>query len=319
VNALHVFWTAPYKARGVELEVVDVLPWFERVFLAASALLWRCHSGDVTLMTDRAGAASVERWGLTHCWNAVDLETLERAPTHVDPAVFWDIGKTLALANARLPVVLLDLDLIAWQPLRPGRPTHFYHYEEIEPPWYPPPEDLSRPPGYSFPAVDWSIRPANTALLYLASENYRDHFVSESLRYAAGNVVPEQGMLAAFLFSGQRLFSLVGGGDDSVVSPYLPFIYGVHQSSRWLDGRMVTTNPLRPDGFQRGEPLTHLWSYKHQLRISAADLEIYCGSLITHILKHYPIVGNDLLSVVDHNAPEEWKARLGAIMRSSND
>jgi hypothetical protein len=313
VDALHVFWTAPYRARGLDPAAADVMPWFERVFMAASALLWRCHSGDVTLVTDRAGAASVERWGLTHCWNHVDVETLRRAPTAIDPAVFWDIGKTLALASAHLPVVLLDLDLIAWQPIRPDRSTHFYHYEDVEPPWYPPPEDLPRPPGYCLPAVDWSIRPANTALLYLASETYRDRFVAESLRYATDNFVPEQSTLAALLFSSQRLFSLVGGGDDAIVSPYLPFIHGLNRPSRWLDGRTLTANPLRPDGFQQGEPITHLWSYKHQLRKSATELESYCGKMINHILEHHPIVGNDLLAIAEYNAPEEWTARFGAI------
>jgi hypothetical protein len=321
VNALHVFWTAPYRARGCDVSDVDVLPWFERVFLAASALIWRCHSGEVTLVTDPAGAAAVERWGLVDCWNNIDVETLQRPPTDIDPAVFWDIGKTLALATARLPVALLDLDLIAWRSLKPVRPTHFLHFEEIEPPWYPAREDLARPPGYAFPDVDWSVRPANTALLYLASEPYRDRFVFESLRYAAGNVVPERSALAAFLFSGQRLFSLVGGVDDCGVSPYLPFLFSVHQPSRWLDGRPATVSPLRPNGFRQGEPITHLWSYKHELRRDDDTLETYCAAVLAHIQEHWPTVSDAVLAAADLNAPSAWRARLAVIaaaLRSSD-
>lgn len=265
------------------------------------------------LMTDPAGAASVKRWGLAQCWTAIDVETLQHAPANVDPSVFWDIGKTLALATARLPVALLDLDLIAWQPLEPVRPTHFYHFEEIEPPWYPPAQDLPRPPGYDFPAVDWSIRSANTALLYLSSESYRDRFVFESLRYAAGNIVSEPSALAAFLFSGQRLFSLIGGGNDSIVSPYMPFLYCVNEPSRWLDGRTATTNPLHPNGFQQREPITHLWSYKHELRRNDSVLEIYCRALLAHILEQFPGVRDSLFSVVNRNAPMECRTRLGTV------
>jgi hypothetical protein len=311
MRALHVFWTAPHRSRGIDVEAVDLLPWFERVFLALSALIWRQHSGEVTLVTDPAGAAAVARWGLADCWSRIDVDILCKAPADIDPAVFWDIGKTLALADAALPIVLLDLDLIAWKPIVPSRRVHFYHLEEIERPWYPPQEDLPRRAGYDFPDVNWSIRPANTALLYLASEGYKGRFVHESLRYAAGNIVPVQASLAAFLFSGQRLFSLVGDGDETAVSPYVPFLFRVNGPSVWLDGRASAGNPLRPEGFQAGEPITHLWSFKHELRRNDAMLETYFHAVLAHAQTLYPRLEAPLASILERNVPGAWSARFG--------
>jgi hypothetical protein len=282
MDALHVFWTAPYRARGIDPSQIDLVPWFERFFLALSASLWRQHSGRAVLVTDSPGAKIIESWGLSGLWSDINTTKLDNAPTDIDAAVFWDLGKTLALADCELPVALLDLDLVVWSPLKPTAATHFFHWEEVEAPWYLSGEDLTVPPGYSFPDVDWSTRPANTALLYLSDWRFRDKFVQESLRFARNNKVDQAKALAAFLFSGQRLFSLLEGTDLTAPVPFVPYVFGVRAPSYWTDFHSQEGNPLNPENFRSGGTITHLWAYKHELRRDEAKLKVYCEALLEH-------------------------------------
>src|SRR5439155_11243672 len=110
MQAIHVFWTAPYRARGIDVAVDFIMAPVERLVLAASVLIWRTHSGPVTLFTDTPGGAFVERLGIADLWSKIDCVVLDSAPEDVDPAVFWDLGKTLALSACAAPVAILDLD-----------------------------------------------------------------------------------------------------------------------------------------------------------------------------------------------------------------
>ena len=114
MQAIHVFWTAPYRARGIDVAVDFIMAPVERLVLAASVLIWRTHSGPVTLFTDTPGRAFVERLGIADLWSKIDCGVLDSAPEDVDPAVFWDLGKTLALSACAAPVAILDLDLVVF-------------------------------------------------------------------------------------------------------------------------------------------------------------------------------------------------------------
>jgi hypothetical protein len=305
MNALYVFWTAPYLARGVDLSLTEVLPWFERYFLALSAGLWQQHSGRAVLVTDSPGAAFIERCGLAGLWSDIETATLDSAPADIDASVFWDIGKTLAVASCDLPVALLDLDLVAWSPLRPTEATHFFHWEAIETPWYPAREELPTAPGYQFPEADWSTRPGNTALLYLSDPAFRDRFVHESLCYARGNKVNHADGLAAFLFSGQRLFTLIGGSGVRAASPYIPYVFSTGTASWWINHHpSPCTNPLSPRNFEDGASVTHLWGYKHQLRENEAELRRYCTALLAHARTRNPQLVDQLRTLFTARVPE---------------
>jgi hypothetical protein len=303
IDAMYVFWTAPYRARGVDPSQVDPLPWFEQFFLALSAAIWRLHSGRAVLVTDSIGAAIIKRWGISDLWSDINTVKLDNAPSDIDAGVFWDLGKTIALADCEMPVALLDLDLLVWSPLKPTAATHFFHWEEVEAPWYLGEEELAVAPGYSFPDVDWSTRPANTALLYLSDSRFRDKFVQESIRFARNNKVDQDKALSALLFSGQRLFSLLAGNGKSAPVPYLPYVFGVRAPSYWTDLNSQEGNPLDPEGFRRGLTITHLWAFKHELRRNKAKLRAYCSVLLEHAKLVAPKVVEKLISLFVSRLP----------------
>ena len=283
MRAVHVFWTAPYRARGVDVGIGFVMPPVECLVLAASALIWRAHSGEVTLFTDTPGRAFVERLGIADVWSKIDCAVLDAAPSDVDSAVFWDLGKVLALAACEMPVAMLDLDLIVWRPLEVQAPVQFFHWEEIEEPWYPPPGELSKPPGYAFPDAELTVRPGNTALVYVGESRFRDRFVAESLAYARRNAPETDQRLAAFLFSGQRLFTIIGALGPWNMQPFIPYIHRVHGAGEWLGKPLMNGNPLDPLAFLDSWPYLHLWSFKHVLRKDQASADRFAMQLVDHV------------------------------------
>jgi hypothetical protein len=282
MQAIHVFWTAPYRARGIDIGVNLVMPPLECLVLAASALVWRAHSGGMKLFTDTPGRACVERWGIADLWSKIDCAVLDAAPDDVDPAVFWDFGKTLALAACETPVAMLDLDLVVWRALEVQAAVQFLHWEEIEEPWYPPLGVLPVPPGYDFPEVELSVRPGNTALVYIGDPRFRDRFVAESLAYAQRNAPNGDQKLAAFLFSGQRLFTIIGALGPWDMRPFIPYIHRAHGAGEWVGKPPTSRNPLDPLAFLDGWPYMHLWSFKHLLRKDRETADQFAAKLIDH-------------------------------------
>ena len=302
MHAIHVFWTAPYRAHGTNLDDISVMTPLERLVLAASALVWRTHSGLITLYTDGPGYDLVHRWGLTEIWSAIDTRTLNSAPSDISPNVFWDLGKTLALASASLPITLLDLDLVVLEPLKVTAPVQFYHWEELEEPWYPPRCLLPTPSGYEFPDADWTCRAGNTALVHIDDELFRKEFVAESLRFSRGNLVRPNQSLAAFLFSGQRLFTLVGSRRPGLIVPFLPYLFAVHSPPVWLGPTHLQGNPLALNSYRSGSPHLHLWSHKHVLRRDHRAAQCFLKDFTAYIAIRFPTVGERLIQMI-HREP----------------
>jgi hypothetical protein len=237
------------------------------------------------LYTDRTGHALLELWGLLELYSTIDTNVLETSSEGIEAGVFWDIGKTLVLAKCPLPIVLLDLDMIVWRPLQTSAPVQFFHWEELQEPWYPPLSKLAKPANYAFPSFDESIRPANTALLYIEDAGFRDLFVRESLAYAIGNNPshPSPLSLAAFLFSGQRLFTLTGAKGPWAMEAFVPYVFRQEAVGEWIGSAQSEGDPLDPFLFQTGWPYMHLWSFKHELREDAAAATQFAEKLLSHV------------------------------------
>jgi hypothetical protein len=176
-------------------------------------------------------------------------------------------------------------DLIVWRPLQTSASVQFLHWEEIEEPWYPPLAKLAKSASYSFPVVDERVRPANTALLYIDDEGFRRRFVRESVAYAAGNRPshPPPLSLSAFLFSGQRLFSLIGASGPWTLAPFIPYVFRQESAGEWTGPERMAGDPLDPFLFQTGWPFMHLWSFKHDLREDAIAASQFADKLLSHV------------------------------------
>jgi hypothetical protein len=237
-------------------------------------------------------------------WSSIITAALENAPADIAAEAFIDFGKTIALSHSGLPVTLLDLDMIVWRPLAITAPVQFFHWEELEEPWYPELGKLSVPDEYRFPLGDWSAPAGNTALLHIADAQFRDRFVAESSAYVRGNRPSAEQTLGAFLFSGQRLITALGRCGSCNVQPFISYCYRVRGESRWIGEEQHPSNPLDPRAFLSGWPYMHLWGSKHAFRADRKAEAAFAQQLIRHAEAVYPRTANRLHKIWDEVSSE---------------
>jgi hypothetical protein len=262
---VHVYWTRPRAVDSLPMSDVDV------AVLAVSAVVWRARNGPIWLFTDHRGRAEMAEIGLLGLWDRVDSDFLEEIPAEVNAAAFWDLGKTLTLNRLPLYGCVLDLDLIVWEPFSPvAGAGAFLHWEAPVLPWYPGPDGLSVPPGYSFDSeIDWDAMVCNTAFMCLPNTEVREAFVEAAMRFALGNRPAGSG-IAEMLFAGQRMLAHLIRTFGVRPRPLVDFLYVPCGESRWLADPLPVTDPLTLDACDAAVTFTHLWRHKHLLNEGAA-------------------------------------------------
>jgi hypothetical protein len=156
---------------------------------------------------------------------------------------------------------------------------------------------LPIPDGYSFPHLDASVRPGNTALIYIDETQFRDQFVKASLSYATKNSPPAHLGLPAFLFSGQRLFTMIGARGPWSMRAFIPYVYRAYGNGEWVEPNTVWANPLDPLIFLDGWPYTHLWSFKHDLRRDETMTNLFIEQLMAYMSRVAPPIATWLKTV----------------------
>ena len=81
-----------------------------------SALMWRRHNGEITLVTDTKGKEAILKAGLGYVWNNINTD-LDNIPKEINPQVFWAAGKIYGIKNKKTPFVSMDTDFIVWDTL----------------------------------------------------------------------------------------------------------------------------------------------------------------------------------------------------------
>ena len=258
----HVYWTRP---RSVDMPKFSDLDW---CVLAVSAIVWRALNGPAWLFTDQRGRDEIEVAGLLPLWDRVDVDCLEQIPKTIHAPAFWDFGKTVALCHLPASGCVLDLDLIVWDHLLPSGSgaVSFLHWETPVMPWYPGPDGLSVPTGYTFdPSIEWDTPVCNTAFLRCPDPVVRQTFLENANRFASGNRPTGSG-IAEMLFAGQRSLAHVIRVSGTSPQPLIDYLYVPCGESRWLNDPLPVDDPLAPEACDFGVPFTHLWRHKHMLR-----------------------------------------------------
>ena len=257
----HVYWTRPRAAGAPSLDAL------EQSILVASAVVWRKVCGPIVLFTDRVGQTELANIGLLPLWDHVDTEVLERIPREIHAPAFWDLAKTVVLAQMPLGAFVLDLDLIVWNPIPAENCSiTFLHWEAPAMPWYPESGGLSVPAGYVFDRdFDWQAPVCNTALICSQRKDISGAFLAAALRFAQGNRPVGTG-IAEMLFAGQRLLAHTARRHGALLTPVIDYLHVPCGESRWLANEQSVRDPLTLDACERGVPFTHLWRFKHTLR-----------------------------------------------------
>lgn len=275
MKAFHSFWSAPNRTRhGGAISLPD----YELLTLMLSALKWQEKNGEIGMVTDSAGAAYLRRAGLGRLWSAGVDTRLDRMEPSLDPRRFWAAGKLWALRGETAPCVMLDGDMIVWEPLgeRLGSAVVAAHREALNPAVYPDPRaSFTLAPDYDFPSAwDFTVPAANTAFLYLPDDGFKARYTDAAfafMRALENDVDPTVSMC----FAEQRILPMCARAEGAALETL-----------------------LREDALDDQTAVTHLWGHKRALERDPARRVEYCLRCTARILSDFPEWA-DMLSAND--------------------
>lgn len=268
LRAFHINWTRPFFARNPD-GTYAVEP-FELLSTALSALWWRRANGSIRMICDQKAARYYDALGLSFLWDEGVHPLLDAVPADVDPMAFWAAGKLFALSAMPAPCVMLDTDFIVWKPLAPllaACELAAIHREDIMPDIYPGPEAFSRTRGFDFAALDWSVRPLNTALAYFADDDFRRYYTDMAIRFMRRSPGADD-VLTYMVFAEQRLLAMCAAQKNvrTTALSDLPALFG---------------------GGQQGY-FSHIWGFKQQMRDEPALYEDFCRRCAARLERDFP-------------------------------
>jgi hypothetical protein len=174
--AIHVNWTAPFRARRQRADyMMDPL---EVLTSITTALFWKRSGGGIDLYTDAAGLRFYEEAGLADAYDHVDTRMLESFSLGggLSPSQAPCLGRMQVLGSLTAPFVAMDLDLAFF-----GAGDFPYtasdlcclHWELPMPPSYPTEDTQFVPAGFPLPdGLDFLALVPNIAFLYVGRPDF---------------------------------------------------------------------------------------------------------------------------------------------------
>jgi hypothetical protein len=246
---------------------------YELLTMVLSALMWRKENGDIRLMADEPAAEFIEKKGLSHIWNlGVEIFSV---PKDINPRVYWAAGKLYALRQLHMPAVMIDLDLIIWKNITDTLAETdicCIHREGLYPDVYPDISFFNMKEGYSFnPNWNYDIYPANTCMLYLADENFKNYYTDTAIDFMKNTAETDEN-LCHMVFAEQRLLAMCAWEREKEISSFFP-------GSGDIEGQDV---------------FTHLWGFKNMLKYDYNERMAYNKRLADRIVKEFPMESETL-------------------------
>ena len=268
LRAFHSTWTRPFFVRSPE-QSYAVEP-FELLTTALSALAWRRENGPIRMICDTKAQRYYDALGLTFLWDEGVHPLLDAVPQDINPMAFWAAGKLYALSAMPSPCVMIDTDFICWKPLTPllqGLDAAAIHREDIMPDIYPDAHAFTQTHGFDFSAFDWTVQPLNTALCYLANDDFRRYYTDTAIRFMRCSPDADD-VLTYMVFAEQRLLAMCAARKQI-------------RAAALSDLEALFT------GTQQGY-FTHIWGFKQQMREEPALYEDFCRRCAARLRRDFP-------------------------------
>lgn len=266
MRAFHSTWTRPYSARFSQ-KAYQTEP-FELLTTALCALLWRRENGSIAMICDEVAARYYTSLGFDFLWDDGVHALLTDIPNDINPLAFWAGGKLYALSAMPAPCVMLDTDFLVWSSLKSRLDdcaAAAIHEEDLSPDIYPPASALHKADGFDLTQLDWTVKPLNTALLYLRDDAFRRFYTDTAISFMRS--APEaDNALTYMVFAEQRLLSMCARQQNVEVRALqrLPELFG-------------------------GQALfSHVWGAKQQMRQSPALYADFCMRCAARLKRDFP-------------------------------
>ena len=264
MNGFYSLWTRPSgEGEDKDFAMQD----YELACLLLSVASYERYNGRTRLYADkRAGAFFMER-GLEEVFSRGICEFT--VPDDIDPKVFWAGGKLYALRLEEMPSVMVDTDLIIWKSLGrqlKDKSVAVIHREELNPAIYPDPGSFRMKQGYAFPGSwDFNIRPANTAMLYIKDNDFRDCYVEEAVRFMR-SIEHTEDNLCPMVFAEQRILPMCAA----------------------QRGLSIYSFCDRLEGLREQDMFTHLWGHKNVFKFNMDERRSFIRRCLLRLERDFP-------------------------------
>lgn len=268
MRAFHSNWTRPFFARN-GADAVYTVPPFELLTTALSALTWRRENGSIAMLCDNTAKDYYTSLGLTFLWDDGIHAVLEDIPQEIDATCFWAAGKLYALQHFDAPCVMIDTDFIVWRNLSDRLDGHnlmTIHSEDIMPDIYPGPEALTLHKPFDLTSLDWTVRPANTALSYFGDRAFTEQYVQTAIDFMQAASPADNG-LTYMVFAEQRLLSMLAA------RAHVPLDFFMDLPELFLSGQTW---------------FTHIWGFKQQMMTDRAQYDGFCTRCAKRLMQDFP-------------------------------
>lgn len=269
VDGFHSNWTKPFfkinNNRDYYIEDFEILT------TMLSALKWREKNGNIKMITDKIGAKYYKKLGIESIWNLGIDDSLESyIDEDIDSNIFWAAGKIYALKSQKIPCVMIDTDFIVWESLKYelfDKEICAIHKENISSEVYPDKSKFNMKKNYRFDDKwNWEALPSNTALTYIANDNFKNYYVNSSIEFMNG-LSSSNDRLINMVFAEQRLFSMCA--EKMNIKEY---------------------ELMNLEGLIRGKQIyfTHIWGYKDVMKKDFKKRIKFCIKCINRIITDFP-------------------------------
>jgi hypothetical protein len=267
LTAFHTNWTKPFFFRNPNKPYY--IKDYELLTAIVSALEWRKHNGGIKMVTDSLGMEYYCRLKITHIWDmGIDTSLDALDGEAISPLSFWAAGKIFALRQQTVPSVMIDTDFIVWKSLAvdtSGAALAVAHREGLSDGIYPEKPFFNMDKNYQFPPEwDWTVPPCNTALLYIADEQLKDYYTSESISFMR-NLRGTKDITAEMVFAEQRLLAMCADAKGININTF-------------LDVNNLDTQ----------KSFTHVWGLKRELQINQEKRREFCLDCTDRIASDFP-------------------------------
>lgn len=268
MRAFHSNWTRPFFARRGADAVYTVEP-FELLTTALSALYWRRENGSIAMLCDQTAQRYYETLELSFLWDGGVHTVLDDMPTDIDPICFWAAGKLYALRTYGAPCVMIDTDFIVWRDLSErlrGHSLATIHCEDIVPDIYPDATAFHLHRPFDLETLDWTVRPANTALSYFGDRTFTEQYTDRAITFMRA-ASPADNSLTYMVFAEQRLLAMCAA----------------------QAGIPLTALMELPELFLSGQAwFTHVWGFKQQMRDDSTLYTAFCTRCAQRLMRDFP-------------------------------
>jgi len=265
MKGFYSLWTAPYFADRERDEFA--LQDFDLLTLLLSAAVYERYNGPSAMYADEAAGEYLKKRGLGDYFSRGILKM--EVPSGIDPKIFWAAGKLAALKAEEQPSVMIDTDLIIWEPLEARLKNvraAVIHREELNPEIYPRPESFGLREEYHFPpSWDFSVLPANTAMLFLRDPDFKEYYVEEAFRFMR-SCLPTQDNLCPMVFAEQRILPMCACARNVYIKAFCD----------------------RIEQLREQKTFTHIWGHKNVFKYNMDERRAFCRRIMARLRSEYP-------------------------------